>query len=227
MERQTHGRTAGQRSPLALLVGSWPRWARWALGYTSNTFITSARVTDGKCAYSSFVARSPHPASPASPHAASQPVSRLSWPYVIRKGKRTNENFPIIADTARTRPQRKFNALNCPRPTRQPWLGTVTRRPPFAARHFSCSLSKCRILDERKSFVNVLIYPIYKSNYISSYLSIYLFISLSLYLAVSVVYLPRLCCTLKRSDLTCCPPFWRMSEPAVDNKFLAANCDTL
>lgn len=22
-----------------------------------------------------------------------------AWPYVIRKGKRTNENFPIIADT--------------------------------------------------------------------------------------------------------------------------------
>lgn len=130
MERQTHGRTAGQRSPLALLVGS--------LGYTSNTFITSARVTDGKCAYSSFVARSPHPASPAFPHAASQPASRLPWPYVIRKGKRTNENFPIIADTARTRPQRKFNALNCPRPTRQPWLGTVTRRPPFAIFHAAC-----------------------------------------------------------------------------------------
>lgn len=185
MERQTHWRhrrTGGQRSPLALLVGSWPRWA---LGYTSNTFITSARVTDGKCAYSSFVARSPHPASPASPppalsrcQPASQPVSRLPWPYVIRKGKRTNENFPIIADTARTRPQRKFNALNCPRTARQPW-STVARRPSPAVRHFSWSLSKCRILDERKSFVNALIYPIYKSNYISSYLSIYSSISLS------------------------------------------------
>lgn len=68
---------------------------------------------------------------------ASQPVSRLPWPYVIRKGKRTNENFPIIADTARTRPQRKFNALNCPRTARQPW-STVTRRPPFAIFHAAC-----------------------------------------------------------------------------------------
>lgn len=129
------GRTAGQRSPLALLVGSWPRWA---LGYTSNTFITSARVTDGKCAYSSFVARSPHPASPASPSPAlsrCQPVSRLPWPYVIRKGKRTNENFPIIADTARTRPQRKFLRFKLPSPNS---ATLVDRRPPFAIFHAAC-----------------------------------------------------------------------------------------
>lgn len=64
--------------------------------------------------------------------------------------------------------------------------------------------------------------------HISSHLSVYLFI----YLTVSRH--PPACapslrcrCTLKRSHLTCCPPFWRMSEPAVDNKFLAARRDTL
>lgn len=158
MERQTHGRTDsrtdadtdGQHSPLALLVGSPASLVltgRW--GYTSNTFITSARVTDGKCAYSSFVARSP----PHLPLPCPALASRLPWPYVIRKGKRTNENFPIIADTARTRPQRKFNALNCPRSRA---VCPLSRRvspffmQPVEMTHFRC---------ERKSFVNALIYP--------------------------------------------------------------------
>lgn len=66
MERQTrwtHGRTTYTVS--ALLVAS--------PGYTSNTFITSARVTDGKCAYSSFVARSPR-TQPCASLPASQSV---------------------------------------------------------------------------------------------------------------------------------------------------------
>lgn len=70
MERQTrwtHGRTTYTVS--ALLVAS--------PGYTSNTFITSARVTDGKCAYSSFVARSPR-TQPCARLPACQPASPSS-----------------------------------------------------------------------------------------------------------------------------------------------------
>lgn len=106
-------------------------------------------MTDGKCAYSSFVARSPpHPPYTSCPALA----SRLPWPYVIRKGKRTNENFPIIADTARTRPQRKFNALNCPRNRPLPRRVYPFFMQPVEMTHFRC---------ERKSFVNALIYPIH------------------------------------------------------------------
>lgn len=82
--RRTDGRTVartrtradGQHTPLALLVASLVLTVltgRW--GYTSNTFITSARVTDGKCAYSSFVARSPRLTSP--------PVPCLSQPSAL------------------------------------------------------------------------------------------------------------------------------------------------
>lgn len=143
-DRRTDSRTdadAGRRTAYTVSIArglAGAHCAHWALGL-------HVKHIHHECQSDRWQMRLQLVCSPISPPHLPLPcpalASRLPWPYVIRKGKRTNENFPIIADTARTRPQRKFNALNCPRSR------ALCPRCRVACLHFSCSLSKWRILD--------------------------------------------------------------------------------